>query len=416
MACQNGPTSKSETRKCYDVSFKLQAVEYAKAVSKEGAARKFKVDAKRIREWCKQESHLQVLKEQNGIKRKRLEGAGRKLTSENLEQILLEWIENQRGNKIRVSRKMIMRKAKEMFEQEELPDATRDTFEGSRGWVDKFLKRNNLTIRKRTTASQKTPDQLIPKLVSFVLHIRALRLRFDYPLPSIGAMDETAVWVDMLAETTVESVGSKSVGIKTTGNQKSKFTICLTAKANGVKLSPFVVFKGKRADPELAKMPGIVVAYSANGWMNGTLTIQWLEKVWGLFAFGRRLLVWDSYRCHISDATKSEVRKLQTDMAVIPGGCTGLIQAPDVVWNSPFKAAYRELYEEWMLNGEKSYTKAGNMRPPTRRLMCQWVKKAWDTCLTSEQIRSSFQSCGVTVSTDGSEDNLITCFKEGREA
>ena len=65
-------------------------------------------------------------------------------------------------------------------------------------------------------------------------------------------MDETAVWVDMLAESTIENIENKTVAIKATGNQKNRFTVCLTAKANGIKLKPFIVFKGKRIDPVLA--------------------------------------------------------------------------------------------------------------------------------------------------------------------
>ena len=148
------------------------------------------------------------------------------------------------------------------FEQENFDDATRISFKASRGWVEKFLIRHNLTNRKRTTASQKTPAQLIPKLVDFVIKIRTLRLKFNYPVASIGAVDETAVWVDMLAETTIENIGAKTVAIKPTGNKKNRFTVCLTAKANGIKLKPFIVFKGKRIDPVLAGIPGICVAYS----------------------------------------------------------------------------------------------------------------------------------------------------------
>ena len=80
-----------------------------------------------------------------------------------------------------------------------------------------------------------------------------------------------------------------------TGELKNRSSVCLTAKANGIKLKPFIVFKGKRIDPVLAGIPGICVAYSANGWMNNNLTIEWLQKIWGVFAFGKRLLVWDSY-------------------------------------------------------------------------------------------------------------------------
>ena len=64
--------------------------------------------------------------------------------------------------------------------------------------------------------------------------------------------------------------------------------------------------------------------------------------------------------------------KLKIDKALIPGGCTGLIQAPDVCWNKPFKDAYRELYDQWMDSG----TKAGNMRAPTKLEVVTWVDKS----------------------------------------
>ena len=83
--------------------------------SKDAAARTFKVDQKRIREWCKQQNDLQALKDEKGQKKKRLGGGGRKLTSEHLEEMLLSWIENQLSLKNRVSRGMIMRKAVEFF-------------------------------------------------------------------------------------------------------------------------------------------------------------------------------------------------------------------------------------------------------------------------------------------------------------
>ena len=60
-------------------------------------------------------------------------------------------------------------------------------------------------------------------------------------------------------------VGNKSVPIKTTGHEKSRVTVVLAAKANGSKLPPFIVFKGKRVDKGLQKVIGVVCAYSANG-------------------------------------------------------------------------------------------------------------------------------------------------------
>ena len=88
----------------------------------------------------------------------------------------------------------------------------------------------------------------------------------------------------------------------------------------------------------------------------------------------------------------------------------GLIQAPDVCWNKPFKTTCRSLYDEWMRVAEKQYTKGGNMKPPSKAMMVQWVKKAWDSL--EEMIRKSFKVCGIT-NIDGTEDKEIGVMKEG---
>ena len=62
-----------------------------------------------------------------------------------------------------------------------------------------------------------------------------------------------------------------------------------------------------------------------------------------------------------------------------------------------------------MATGEKSYTPAGNMRPPMKLQVLQWVKLAWDA--VSEE--RSFRVCGITVNPDGSEDSEVSCLKEG---
>ncbi|KAI6650833.1 Pogo transposable element with KRAB domain-like [Oopsacas minuta] len=152
---------------------------------------------------------------------------------------------------------------------------------------------------------------------------------------------------------------------------------------------------------------------SSNGWMDEKLTHEWLQTVCGGLSFGRRLLVWDSFRCHIQDRVKKEVARLKTDMAVIPGGCTGLIQAPDVSWNKSFKAAYREQYEQWMSEGEKEYTRGGNMKAPTKLLVASWVKKAWEP-LSTEIITESFKSCAISNSIDNYKNDKITVIKEDR--
>ena len=105
---------------------------------------------------------------------------------------------------------------------------------------------------------------------------------------------------------------------------------------------------------------------------------------------------------------------MQTDIAMIPGGCTSLLQAPDISWNKPFKAAYASLYEEWVSSIgclESNRTEAGNPRPPSKLLLCQWVVKAWDM-VDKEIIQKSFLSSALTTNLNGSDDCNIHAVKE----
>ena len=80
------------------------------------------------------------------------------------------------------------------------------------------------------------------------------------------AMDETAVWQDMLSNTTVDSISHNTIAMKTTGHEKTK----VSAKADGTKLKPFIVFPGAKRETILNEefKAKCVVASSSNGWNN----------------------------------------------------------------------------------------------------------------------------------------------------
>lgn len=280
---QPPPVSRGK-RKAYDASFKLKVIEYAERNNNREAGRKFGVGESSVRDWRKRKD---LLKEQ-APKRQRLLGGGRKAQAPSMEDALTVWINDQRSLHIRVTRSSIQRKALELYDGEE-------AFSASRGWLDNFLRRNGFSLRRRTTVSQRLPQDHITKVSSFVLRIRRLRIQNRYPLAMIGNMDETPLWLDMPGDTTVSRVGEHTVSVRT-GHDKGRFTVILAAMADGRKLNPFVVFKGVRPIAELERMQGVTVAMSRNGWMNEDLTVQWLDRVWGRLAFQKRLLVWDAFR------------------------------------------------------------------------------------------------------------------------
>jgi hypothetical protein len=359
----------------------------------------FKVDTKRIREWRKAKEEMIKCGNNTDSKRKRLEGGGCKVTSEDMDRTLIQWVFTMRHRGLRVSRKMMRVKASELFR--EVEDASKATFKASRGWLDKFMKRANLSVRRRTTVAQKTPDMMTEKMVSFIRFMERARERTQAQPADIYAMDETAVWFDMMAETTVNEKGAKSVCMKTTGHEKSRCTVILTANGSGKKLKPYVVFfRGSRKVKELnekKQTSGNIVSTSVNGWMNDELTTDYLRRVIGKLAFRKRILVWDAYRCHLSESTKKELKSgYNLTTAVIPGGCTKFLQAPDVCWNKPFKDKLHELYDAWMAGDEdKEYTKTGNLKAPSYEVILKWVKVAWDS-IDAELIKKSFIVCGQT--------------------
>lgn len=63
-----------------------------------------------------------------------------------------------------------------------------------------------------------------------------------------------------------------------------------------------------------------------------------------------------------------------------------------------------------MSSGEMSFTAGGNVRSPSYELLCTWIVNAWSS-ITKEMIVNSFKCCGISIALDGTEDNLISCFK-----
>lgn len=218
---------KGEKVRSYSIDFKLEVIRYAEMNSNHAASKKYKIDRNSIRDWRKKRDKIEELKVERsgGAKRQRLDGGGRHLTSEEIEENLLEWIFDRHSKGLRVSRKIIMVKAAKFQEEKEKedPNITKLTF--SQGWLEKFMNRNGLSVRRRTTEGQKRPDQLIDKLCAYILKIRRLRMKMKYELKNIFVMDETAVWNDMISNTTVEKRGAHSVNLKSTGREKSKITV-----------------------------------------------------------------------------------------------------------------------------------------------------------------------------------------------
>ena len=400
-------TPSPKRRKSYSLAFKLKILKEVKENCNNCAlvARRNQVDESMIRRWKRETDKITsaalVSKKTQKI------GCGRKPMDEELEDEVFTYVASQRAQNLEVSRKKIQ-------------DFARDTavskykdhdFVASTGWVTNFMRRMGLSLRQKTHQSQKLPSDLIPKVLSFLTFIRQYyevnTITDDY----IIAMDQTAVFYDMASSKTITFTGDKTVSLATTGHEKLNITVILAASSNGKKLKPYCIFKGKGKSKEFQALKArrdINVEFSANGWCNQELTMDWISKNFSHTSFCNRLLIMDSYRCHISKETKALLKQKRIHSAIIPGGCTGILQAPDVSWNKPFKAKLRELYGKWLEHGNHTFTKHGNIRAVSKNDLCDMVLQAWNH-VSEEIIIKSFFATGQA-KTCQPED--ISCLKE----
>ena len=148
--------------------------------------------------------------------------------------------------------------------------------------------------------------------------------------------------------------------------------------------------------------------------MDTDLTLSWVNTVLGQFLFRRRLLAWDTCECHLMPVVQKSLKTKKIHAVFAPGGCTKYIQAPDVNWNKPFKAYCTEKYDEWLeAVSIHQETDGGNLKPPPRRTIVNWILDSWNQ-LSSETISKSFKACALTSAIDGSKDNNIHRLKEGQ--
>ena len=352
---------KGQKLKSYSISFKVKVIEFAKANNNHKAAATFGVDRKRVIEWRKNEEKLKSC--ESIITTKRLPGAGRKLEYADIDNQILDWIQQRRQLGGRVTGLAVKREALRLHQQN-----GNQQFKASYGWLRRFMKRHRITFRAATHIAQKLPTELEAKrqnFLSFIIRMHKLR---DYNLNFIGNMDETPVYLDMPGTKTIDNIGEKTIALKTTGHEKQRVTVMLAGLADGTKLPPVVILKGVRLPREIPS--GIVVEMAPKSWATEQIILTWLNKVWKKNSQHRRLLVWDAYRPHITPKVKEFVRvNTNTDMAVIPGGCTSKLQPIDVSINKPFKAKFRELYDDWLMNGWVQLTRGGNRKaPPTTKI------------------------------------------------
>jgi len=192
-------------RQKYTVEEKLNAVRRARATSVYRASKELDIDRKRIREWKEQESSL-LEHDRNSY---RLSGGGRKLSSNELEELLVEHILEQRLQGLRVTRMMVVQWGRELA----VDDDEASSLQFSHGWLQKFLDRHDFVLRKATNKPILSDSIIVDRAARFILHVKQLIADYNIQPENIYSLDETALFFEHSDSRTLQERGSRHVQV-----------------------------------------------------------------------------------------------------------------------------------------------------------------------------------------------------------
>ena len=108
------------------------------------------------------------------------------------------------------------------------------------------------------------------------------------------------------------------------------------------------------------------------------LMLEWLKIVWGrrLRSFSNQpsMLVFDAFKGHLTYSVKNQLRKMKTELVVIPGLMTSVLQPMDVSTNKPFRERLRQQYLTWIADPARELTETGKIKRAAPSEIVRWVR------------------------------------------
>lgn len=373
------------SRKSYSIEFKLKTVAEAKGKNILNFCKQKNIDVRMFYRWKKKSDQLALLKE-HGHGEKRSCGSGRRAEYPELEDLLYDWVVYRRLMSYVVRRVDIHNMALELFCEFGLPP---EKFKASTHWVDNFLQRHHLSLRRSTTLFKLVDEEIVKRAICFKSFVD--RTDFSqYDLSNMVAMDETAVYMGETSQITIEHTGASSIYVPSTGYESSRVTCILAIRLDGTKVTPFLISKGKKN--KIEKISGIYVIETVKAWATQEVIRKWVCAILPRLPRGnkRGLLAWDSASTHRATDMKKFLAQQRIDQIMVPAGTTAYLQSLDLVINKPFKDFLRTERNDYIEHRMVRNERGNYVKPPLQEVV-NWVRKAWDK-VTNEMVAKALQA------------------------
>lgn len=224
-----------------------------------------------------------------------------------------------------------------------------DTWKPSTGWLQGFLRKNGQLKRKKpqvvtlasSTVTEGALRAYLARTYQYAVDKNLLTVLMN-PRRVLNA-DETYFAFFAVTVPVITGKDEKRPVLKNS-NPKATMSVMMTAAADGTFLEPFVIFKGDRTPPGVAKNTPSDIKYThtADGWMNGSCFLEYLEKVVVAAIKDGRLeaplfLFVDCYSSHYSLEVAQFCKSNGIELMTLYPNSTFLMQPLDAAVFGPMK-------------------------------------------------------------------------------
>ncbi|KAM3936770.1 tigger transposable element-derived protein 4-like [Leptodactylus fuscus] len=303
----------------------------------------------------------------------------RKAKHEELENILMKWINQARAAGINIDGSVVREKANTLAAKMNVKD-----FVASSGWFTRFKERNSLSYCVAAgesgavdvaTVETWTTEQL-PKILE------------KYDLKDVFNTDETGVFFNLMPNRTIAVKGEKCHGGKMS---KERITVLVTTNADGSEKIPILVI-GKYKKPRCFKnVRTLPCEYKNNtkAWMTGDFFVQFLRALDAKMGTRNRKVALFLDCC---PAHPQEVEGLRNvDLYFFPPNCTSKLQPLDLGVIKSLKYNYRRLLVQRAL-ALMERNQLDQLKPDLLQAM-HFLVASWNK-VTPACIKNCFQKAG----------------------
>ena len=178
------------------------------------------------------------------------------------------------------------------------------------------------------------------------------------------------------------------------GSGHSYTTVHGCGSASGVRLPPFVVYKGKHLYASWTKgcPAGAIYSVSESGWMEKENYESWIKKLFLPATSHLResvpvVLFFDGHHSHISVSIVKYCKENNVHLMLLPSNTTHVLQPLDVGVYGPLKQAWKRILAEYKLE-----TRAGSIG---KEEFPQLLHKLWKTSFKPQHLQGGFRETGL---------------------